>query len=72
MEGVYFKDATDEDGNVIPQGQIRKDPWVVIELVSQAVAVLERLQPGRSNAMVGPAAERPSPRTWKVSWPGDP
>lgn len=45
MEGVYFKGATDEDGNVIPQGQIRKDPWVVIELVSQAVAVLERLHP---------------------------
>jgi len=43
MEGLYFKGAEDEDGNKIPAGAIREEPWVVIELVSQAVEILERL-----------------------------
>jgi hypothetical protein len=43
MEGLYFKGAEDEDGNKIPEGQVRPDPWVVIETVAQAVGVLERL-----------------------------
>lgn len=41
MEGLYFKGA--EDGNKIPHGAIREEPWVVIELVAHAVEVLERL-----------------------------
>ncbi|MGI3222656.1 hypothetical protein ACRJ4B_00230 [Streptomyces sp. GTA36] len=45
MEGLYFKGATDEDGNVIPEGQIREDPWVITELVRHAITVLERLHP---------------------------
>jgi integrase len=45
MTGLYFKSAEDEDGNKIPEGQIRPDPWVVIDLVATAVAVLERLHP---------------------------
>jgi hypothetical protein len=43
MTGLYFKDARDQDGSKIPEGQIRPDPWVVIEIVATAVAVLERL-----------------------------
>lgn len=43
MEGLYFKGAEDEDGNKIPQGTPREEPWVVIEIVAQAVEVLERL-----------------------------
>ncbi|MFF1715544.1 hypothetical protein [Streptomyces sp. NPDC058268] len=45
MEGRYFKGATDEHGDVIPQGQVREDPWVIIEQVSRAITVLERLHP---------------------------
>ncbi|WP_051030086.1 hypothetical protein [Nocardia takedensis] len=43
IEGLYFKGAEDEDGNKIPHGAIREEPWVVIELVAHAVEVLERL-----------------------------
>ena len=43
MTGLYFKDAEDDDGNKIPEGRIRPDPWVVTEPVADAVAVLERL-----------------------------
>ncbi|MGW7363203.1 hypothetical protein ACWGI8_07195 [Streptomyces sp. NPDC054841] len=43
MEGLYFKGAEDEDGNKIPEGTVREEPWVVIELVAHAAAVLERL-----------------------------
>ncbi|MCY0927898.1 hypothetical protein OTB20_17090 [Streptomyces sp. H27-H1] len=43
MEGLYFKGAKDKDGNKIPEGMIRPDPWVVIEVVARAVAVMERL-----------------------------
>ncbi|MCC9706160.1 site-specific integrase [Streptomyces sp. MNU76] len=43
MEGLYFKGATDQDGNVVPEGKIREDPWVIIELVARAITLLERL-----------------------------
>jgi integrase len=43
MHGLYFKGAEDEEGNKIPEGMIRPEPWVVIEPVAQAVAILERL-----------------------------
>lgn len=45
MTGLYFKGARDDDGNKIPEGQIRADPWVVLELVARAVTVLEQLHP---------------------------
>ncbi len=45
MEGLYFKGAEDGDGNKVPEGQPREDPWVVIEPVARAVTVLERLHP---------------------------
>ncbi len=43
MTGIYFKNATDAAGNRIPTGAPRREPWVVVEPVAQAVAVLERL-----------------------------
>ena len=45
MHGLYFKGATDGDGNKIPEGELRHDPWVVIELVAEAIEVMERLHP---------------------------
>ncbi|MER6282463.1 hypothetical protein [Streptomyces sviceus] len=45
MRGLYFKGSLDRDGNKMPEGTVRPDPWVVIELVASAVAVLERLHP---------------------------
>jgi hypothetical protein len=56
MEGFYFKGAEDEDGNKIPEGRLRPDPWVVIEPVARAVAVLERLHP---NALLFPSRIEP-------------
>ncbi len=47
MTGLYFKDAQHEDGSKIPEGQIRPDPWVIIEIVANAVTVLERLHPSQ-------------------------
>ncbi|WP_411100756.1 hypothetical protein [Streptomyces sp. x-45] len=43
IEGLYFKGAEDEDGNKIPEGTVREDPWVVIEIVAKAVEMLEQL-----------------------------
>jgi integrase len=43
MNGRLWKGATDEEGTKIPEGEERHDPWTVIELVAQAVNVLERL-----------------------------
>ncbi|MFF9547374.1 hypothetical protein ACF1B4_27760 [Streptomyces albidoflavus] len=43
MEGLYFKGAEDEEGNKIPAGTVREDPWVIIEIAAKAVAMLEQL-----------------------------
>lgn len=43
MSGVYFKNAVDEQGNKVPAGLPRADPWVVVEPAAQAIRVLERL-----------------------------
>ncbi|WP_234790332.1 hypothetical protein [Mycolicibacterium mucogenicum] len=43
MSGVFFKNAVDVNGNKIPGGTRRQDPWVVVKPVADAVAVLERL-----------------------------
>ncbi|MGW9210993.1 hypothetical protein ACWGR4_28905 [Embleya sp. NPDC055664] len=41
--GRQFKGAWDDAGNKIPEGRVRKDPWVVVEQTAAAVTVLERL-----------------------------
>jgi integrase len=43
MQGRKWKGATDEHGHKRPEGEERTDPWVVIEPVATAVAVLEHL-----------------------------
>lgn len=43
MTGTYFKNAIDGNGNKLPAGAPRRDPWVVVEPVARAVTVLERL-----------------------------
>jgi integrase len=43
MSGVFFKSAVDTKGNKIPAGAQRRDPWVVVAPVADAVAVLHRL-----------------------------
>lgn len=45
MRGLYYKGAKDKDGSKLPEGEIRRDPWVVIETVARAIGVLERLHP---------------------------
>lgn len=45
MNGRHYKNAVDADGNKLPAGAPRRDPWVVIAAVARAVAVLERLHP---------------------------
>lgn len=47
ITGRKFKGAVDDEGNNIPEGQIRDDPWVVVEQSARAVAVLERLHDHR-------------------------
>ena len=45
MRGLYYKGAKDKDGSKLPEGEIRRDPWVVTETVARAISVLERLHP---------------------------
>ncbi|MGW5317877.1 hypothetical protein [Nocardia thailandica] len=39
----HWKGVRDESGAAVPQGQIRPDPWVVVEPVATAIAVASRL-----------------------------
>jgi integrase len=43
MTGKHAKGVVDADGNKKPDGELREDPWVVVEPVARAAAVLERL-----------------------------
>jgi hypothetical protein len=43
MHGRKWKNATDDNGVKIPEGQHRDDPWIVVEPVARAVAVVEAL-----------------------------
>ncbi|MFG2917020.1 hypothetical protein ACGF0D_29550 [Kitasatospora sp. NPDC048298] len=43
ITGRHFSGVRDKDGNTQVGGEIREDPWIVIEPVHQAVAVLEEL-----------------------------
>jgi hypothetical protein len=46
LHGRKWKGAVDETGAKRAQGEERTDPWVVVEPVARAVAVLERLHDG--------------------------
>jgi integrase len=43
LHGRKWKGAVDEHGAKLAEGEERADPWVVVEPVARAVAVLERL-----------------------------
>lgn len=43
LRGRHWKTVYDADGEHIPQGEIRPDPWVVGEPVATAIEVLEQL-----------------------------
>ncbi|MGX1972514.1 hypothetical protein [Streptomyces kronopolitis] len=45
MNGLHYKNAVDADGNKLPAGALRRDPWVIVEIVAQAINVLEQLHP---------------------------
>lgn len=47
ITGRHFKGVTDADGNTLPGGEIRPEPWTVIELVDRAVKILEQLHDDR-------------------------
>lgn len=47
ITGREWKAVTDSTGVKIPQGRLRSDPWIVIEPVARAVAILEQLHPER-------------------------
>ena len=47
IKGRRFKGARDEQGTKIPEGEPRRDPWVVAEQSAHAVAVLQRLHQHR-------------------------
>lgn len=46
IRGRHFKGVTDERGSTIPEGEVRSEPWTVIELVHRAVKVVEELADG--------------------------
>ncbi len=45
VTGKHWKSARDKNGNKIPDGEQRPDPWTTIQPVAAAITVLERLHP---------------------------
>jgi hypothetical protein len=45
VRGRSFKNAVDADGNKLPAGELRRDLWVVVGIVAQAIGLLERAAP---------------------------
>lgn len=43
MTGRHWKGVRDDAGELVPEGEIRRDPWVVAEPVAVAVTALENL-----------------------------
>ncbi|MGW7510191.1 hypothetical protein ACWGJ0_21110 [Streptomyces massasporeus] len=46
VRGRHFKGVLDEEGNAIGEGEERLDPWIVLEPVARAIAVVEELEDG--------------------------
>ncbi len=63
IQGRKFKGAIDSSGEKIPEGEIREDPWVVVEHTAKAVSVLERLhdQPLLFTTRINPLAQYGGP-----------
>jgi hypothetical protein len=47
ITGRHFKGVIDEEGNTIAGGELRTEPWTVIEIVDRAVKVMESLHSER-------------------------
>ncbi|WP_404870012.1 hypothetical protein ACI1MP_31045 [Kitasatospora griseola] len=47
LTGRHFKGVKDSNGNKIPEGEERRDPWTVIDVVARAVDAVERLHDHR-------------------------
>lgn len=45
IRGQQWKGVVDEDGEKLPEGAARADPWTTIGVVARAVETLERLHP---------------------------
>ncbi|MFF5755193.1 hypothetical protein ACFY7A_07080 [Streptomyces longwoodensis] len=62
VNGRHFKGVTDEEGNIIPEGEMRPEPWTVIELVHRAIEIVEELDQGPllfpRNLTTAPRADR--------------
>jgi hypothetical protein len=43
VNGRHWKGVKDEEGNKQAEGTVRSDPWVVVEPVARAIAILESL-----------------------------
>jgi hypothetical protein len=63
VTGRHFKGVTDEVGNTIPDGEVRPQPWTVIELVHRAITVLEELTDGQ-RLFPREFSKAPKPRTY--------
>lgn len=47
ITGKHFKGVIGDDGAQVPDGEVRRDPWTVIDPVQRAIAVLEQLHDDR-------------------------
>ena len=58
ITGRRWKSAYDQDGNKLPEGEQRQDPWTTIEPAARAIDVLHRLHP---HPMLFPRYLHPQP-----------
>lgn len=65
VNGRHFKGVVDEEGDIIPEGEMRSEPWTVTELVHRAIEVVEELGQG---PLLSPATS-PPPRGGRPSHP---
>jgi len=63
ITGRHFKGVTDENGNTVPGGEVRPQPWTVIEPVHRAIMVLEELSDGQ-RLFPRELSKAPKPRTY--------
>ncbi|NEA46391.1 hypothetical protein [Streptomyces sp. SID10815] len=59
VRGRHFKGVPDEDGNAIGEGDVRADPWIVLESVARAIAVVEEFEDGEQSFTRGPSTGMP-------------
>jgi integrase len=60
ITGRYWKGAVDHNGDRIPEGEQRRDPWTTVEQAASAINVLQRLH---RHQMLFPDSCIPAPRS---------